>query len=83
MSPGYRQSTPDSAGAEVEQLCPQCGAPLLRIQRHVVDRLISLAWPVRRYRCSNFLCEWEGNLRYRKGGSVDLTGRGESANPES
>jgi hypothetical protein len=51
------------ANVSPENACPECGAPLQRIQRKAIDRLISLAWPVRRYRCSNFLCEWEGNLR--------------------
>jgi len=32
------------------------------VHRRFVDRLISLAWPQRRYRCLSLGCEWQGNL---------------------
>jgi hypothetical protein len=47
-----------------EHLCPQCKAPLDRVQRRIVDRLASWISPVRRYRCrmKGWSCDWEGNL---------------------
>ena len=48
-------------------VCPLCGEHLQRIHRHPFDRLLSLVYPVRRYRCKRFRCGWEGTLRYRKG----------------
>ncbi|GIX28408.1 MAG: hypothetical protein KatS3mg123_2289 [Burkholderiales bacterium] len=47
--------------------CPYCGGPLERIRRRPVDRLLSLLYPVRRYRCFNPACRWEGLLRRRRG----------------
>jgi hypothetical protein len=46
-------------------VCPQCNAPLDRVQRRIVDRLVSWISPVRRYRCrmKGWSCDWEGNLR--------------------
>ena len=44
------------------RLCPHCGAPALRIHRRLIDHLISLVYPVRRYSCTRFECEWVGNL---------------------
>jgi hypothetical protein len=35
-----------------------------RVPRRVIDRLLSLVYPVRRYRCRSFICHWEGNLLY-------------------
>jgi len=34
-----------------------------RVERHFLDRVISLAVPVRRYRCVAPRCGWEGTLR--------------------
>jgi predicted RNA-binding Zn-ribbon protein involved in translation (DUF1610 family) len=50
--------------------CPLCGESLQRIHRHPFDRLLSLVYPVRRYRCKRFRCGWEGTLRYRKRASA-------------
>jgi hypothetical protein len=47
-------------------LCPLCGEPVQRIRRRPIDRLLSLFFPVRRYRCVQFRCGWEGTLRVRK-----------------
>ena len=44
-------------------LCPLCGSSVERVHRRVVDRLLSLLRPIRRYRCKGFNCAWEGNLR--------------------
>jgi len=49
--------------------CPQCGRPADRIRRRLIDRIVSLFTPIRRYRCWHFSCEWEGNLAV--GSSVD------------
>jgi hypothetical protein len=43
--------------------CHECGDILIRVPRRLVDRLLSAFAPVRRFRCSNLLCLWEGNLR--------------------
>ncbi|GAB4565843.1 MAG: hypothetical protein Kow0047_16770 [Anaerolineae bacterium] len=44
-------------------VCPVCGSRLHRIHRRRRDRVLSLLVPVRRYRCANDECGWEG-LRY-------------------
>ena len=46
-----------------ERPCPKCQQPLQRTKRRGIDRLTSLFVPVARYRCRNFSCRWEGNLR--------------------
>jgi hypothetical protein len=46
--------------------CPRCGAPVDRIRRHWLDRLVSVVTPVRRYRCVAFACDWEGTLQDRR-----------------
>lgn len=43
-------------------LCPKCGSNLRRIHRRPVDRALSLAYPVSRFRCSNHDCRWQGNM---------------------
>src|SRR2546423_11222552 len=45
------------------QACPRCGSPVTRVHRHRFDRVISLIYPVRRYRCRT--CPCEGLLRFR------------------
>jgi predicted RNA-binding Zn-ribbon protein involved in translation (DUF1610 family) len=52
-----------SAGA-----CPVCGGSLYRVHRSSLDRLLgSLSGvPLRRYRCSDEDCGWEGLLRRRR-----------------
>ena len=57
--------SPDLAGqSSSAQVCPQCNAPVDRVQRRIVDRLASWISPVRRYRCrmKGWSCDWEGNL---------------------
>jgi hypothetical protein len=51
-----------SEGASSGLRCPRCNGPIWRIKRRLVDRIVSLLTPVRRYHCSNY-CGWEGNLR--------------------
>jgi len=58
--------SPDVVGQSSRAcVCPQCNAPLDRVQRRIVDRLVSWISPVRRYRCrmKGWSCDWEGNLR--------------------
>ena len=44
-------------------LCPECGSSLNRVRRRFIDRVVSLFYPVHRYHCRSFVCNWEGNLR--------------------
>ena len=48
---------------ETRRACPQCEQALDRIRRRPIDRLTSLFAPIRRYRCRNFTCRWEGNQK--------------------
>jgi hypothetical protein len=43
--------------------CPCCGGALMRIRRRPIDRFLSVFRTVWRFRCNDFLCGWEGNLR--------------------
>ena len=45
-------------------VCPECHSSLNRIPRRFIDRVLSLFYPVHRYHCRSFVCNWEGNLRY-------------------
>jgi hypothetical protein len=45
--------------------CPRCGSDLHRIHRRRSDRLVDLYVPVRRYRCKNRDCRWQG-LRVKR-----------------
>jgi hypothetical protein len=40
--------------------CPRCGAGIHRAHRRYSDRLMCIIVPVRRYRCSNQECRWDG-----------------------
>ena len=51
----------------MDRICPRCGGELERVRRRFVDRVISVLWAVRRYRCRNVLCVWEGNLHQKRG----------------
>jgi hypothetical protein len=46
--------------ALTEVICPRCGGEVHRVHRHSLDRLINGFVPVRRYRCWNKECSWEG-----------------------
>ena len=46
--------------------CPRCGSALHRVHRHGLDRALSVVVPVRRYRCGNLECRWNG-LRFGRG----------------
>ena len=43
--------------------CPLCAGYATRIRRRRIDRFISLFKPVYRYRCQNYYCQWQGNIR--------------------
>jgi hypothetical protein len=45
-------------------VCPECHSDLNRIPRRAIDRVLSFFYPVHRYKCRSFVCNWEGNLRY-------------------
>jgi hypothetical protein len=44
-------------------VCPHCGQGTSRIERRWSDRLLNVLVPLRRYRCVNAACGWQGNLR--------------------
>lgn len=49
-------------GSVIEVHCPRCNAVAFRVHRRWVDKLTSLFRPVRRFRCQEFRCGWEGNV---------------------
>lgn len=44
-------------------MCPRCGGPVERVRRRPIDRVLSMVRRLRRYRCRNVECRWEGTLR--------------------
>ena len=42
----------------VEYTCPKCKRDLERINRTVIDKVIGIVVPIRRYKC--YGCFWEG-----------------------
>jgi hypothetical protein len=46
--------------------CPRCHGPVYRVPRRFVDLCVSLLMPVRRYRCGEMGCAWEGNLHAKR-----------------
>jgi hypothetical protein len=56
----------ESAGLSADA-CPSCGRDLHRIHRSAFDRLVSRVSgiPLRRYRCSDETCGWQGLCRRR------------------
>ncbi len=47
-----------------DQECPQCAGSVVRIRRHLLDRLYSAAFAAaHRYRCEQLGCNWEGRLK--------------------
>ena len=41
-------------------LCLRCDEPATRVKRRLIDRLVSLFKPVKRYRCD--YCDWEATI---------------------
>ena len=60
-------TTKDGPKEELRELlahgCPKCGGELSRIRRRPVDIMMSAIVPLRRVRCRNIHCQYEGNLR--------------------
>lgn len=56
-----------NAGLSPFYVCPECNSPVRRVRRRLIDRIVSLITPVRRYRCCAYGwgCNWRGNLRVR------------------
>lgn len=55
---------PPLPDATVPLACPVCGQhKLIRIHRRPIDRFWSIFGRLRRYRCYEFSCQWEGNLK--------------------
>lgn len=47
---------------ENEPRCPKCGTVVIRIPRHLGDRVVSLFRPLLRYECHALACGWEGTM---------------------
>lgn len=50
--------------------CPRCGSELSRIHRRSSDRVLGIFVPLRRYRCKNSECGWQGRRVYRSNHST-------------
>ena len=67
LSTVYTESPPSAPLATMRPrspVCPECHSSLNRIRRRFIDRVLSFFYPVHRYHCRSFVCNWEGNLRY-------------------
>ena len=50
-------------GTKITSACPQCGMHrLVPISRRGIDRFLGLFVRLRRFRCNNIECGWQGNL---------------------
>ena len=50
-------------GTKATSACPQCGKHrLVPVSRRGIDRFLGLFIRLRRFRCNNVECGWEGNL---------------------
>jgi hypothetical protein len=67
MAEGESRPSPeyDNAGAGVPVLCPRCGTVARRISRRALDRVVNVLWDVKRFRCANAMCGWEGSVRMK------------------
>ena len=61
--PHCGQDTTNSLTTSARTVCPRCQGSVYRIPRRFIDLLITLLIPVRRYRCREMGCSWEGNVR--------------------
>lgn len=66
VDPQRKSPTVDSKSGLIR--CPLCQGNLLRQRRRTVDRLRSLFGAVKRFRCDNFACQWEGNVSNARAG---------------
>ena len=55
----------DNVGISVSVPCPRCGGTTRRIPRTRLDRMVNLLWDVKRFRCTNATCRWEGGVRMK------------------
>jgi len=46
-------------------MCPHCGNTTRRIPRRPLDRVVNVVWDVKRFRCANPMCGWEGSVRMK------------------
>jgi hypothetical protein len=44
----------------IDRKCSRCGSDLHRVHRRRFDRVLNVFVPVRRYRCKNRACRWQG-----------------------
>lgn len=49
---------------KVEYTCPKCKRDLERINRTIIDKMIGIVVPVRRYKCMG--CFWQGVKIYHE-----------------
>ncbi len=50
-------------GSKATSACPQCGKHrLVPVSRRGIDRFLGLFVRLRRFRCNNVECGWQGNL---------------------
>ena len=50
-------------GTKATSACPQCGKHrLVPVSRRGIDRFLGLFIRLRRFRCNNIECGWQGNL---------------------
>lgn len=65
-SPSSLDPSSDSqsgAAPSTAYACPNCGQRrLIQISRRKIDHMLGLFVGLRRYRCKNLECRWEGNL---------------------
>ena len=59
-------------------VCPRCGRPVDRVHRSASDRMVSMFYPVWRFRCRADGCEWQGLLRQTPTASRSRTGSARS-----
>ena len=67
--PARHDSCPTGASGtdgSASYACPRCGErDLIRVHRRPIDRFLCLFVRLRRFRCAQFQCQWEGNIRTR------------------
>ena len=72
LSPPCKYTTPRPRAGASKRRCHHCDGLLTQIPRRLVDRALSVFIPIHRYRCPNFLCVFEGNLRDRPLGTREV-----------
>lgn len=67
LRPQVGRPLPTVANGTSHHRCPRCDGRLIRAWRRPVDRFMCNFVPLHRYRCGDFSCQWEGNLRTARG----------------